>query len=195
MSERQGLTTDLANILKFNRRPTGNWAAAADQWCQANGVLRGSLAAQALAERDFRNRAPKHVVYGHTHAAEAAALEISSAGAFSLPQMYFNAGTWQRVYQPTRLAPGPQDFIASESFNLVVIYHGDERGGRGFETWSGSLGVAPAQTLRRLDAGRLDAAAAGPPIQAPQTASTVPGHGPHFAAPAVWTTDVSSSTT
>jgi hypothetical protein len=195
LTERQGLMTDLANLLKFNRRPTGSWAAATGQWCQANGVPMGSLAAQALAERDFRNRRAKHVVYGHTHVAETAALEISSAGAFSLPQMYFNTGTWQRVYQPTRLAPGPQDFIASESFNLVMIYHGDERGGRGFETWSGSLGVASAQAMRRLDAGRLDAAAGGTPAQSPQTAATVPGHGPHFTAPAVWTTNVSSSTT
>jgi len=205
LTERQGLAADLANILKFNRRPIGNWAAAVNAWCGANGVHYGSLAEHALAERDFRNRRAKHVIYGHTHAAETAALEISSAGAFSLPQMYFNAGTWQRVYQPTRLAPGPQDFLASESFNIVAIYHGDERGGRGYETWSGSLGVSPTQVLRRLDAvkseagrmdgSRLDSATGGTPHQASQPAASIPGRGPHFTAPAVWTTNVSASTT
>lgn len=185
LCERHGVAAGLAGLLKFNRRPTGNWATAVREWCQANEVCGGSLAMQALAEHDFRNRRAKYVVYGHTHQADMAALENSAAGGFALPQLYFNTGTWQRVHRPTQLAPGPQEFIASESFNLVTVYQGDERGGRGYETWSANLGLSPVQTLRRVDTPAAAAAQSQPP-------ATGLHHGPHFT-PAVWTTNVSSS--
>lgn len=186
LCSRQSVISGLAGLLKFNRRPAGSWTAAIRDWCLANEVCNGSLAAYALAEHDFRNRRAKYVVYGHTHQTDTMALENSAAGGFALSQMYFNTGTWQRVHRPTQIAPGPQEFVASETFNVVTLYQGDERGGRGYETWSANLGMSPTQTVRRVDT---------PAAAAAQPSSAVMGlhHGPHFA-PAVWTTNVSSST-
>lgn len=186
LCSRQGVTAGLGGLLKFNRRPTGSWTAAVRDWCHASQVCNGSLAAHALAEHDFRNRRAKYVVYGHTHQADMAALENSAAGGFALPQLYFNTGTWQRVHRPTHVAPGPQEFIASESFHVVTLYQGDERGGRGYETWSASLGMSPTQTVRRVDTPAAAAAQQPPAIGL--------HHGPHFT-PAVWTTNVSSAST
>ena len=79
-----------------------------------------SYHAHALAEQDFRNRRAKHVVYGHSHAAEIVPLDASYAEGYVLDQMYFNTGTWRRVYGLTRLASGEHEFIASDAMKQYV---------------------------------------------------------------------------
>ncbi len=193
LSTRQDLATAMANLMKFGRRPSGNWAAALSDWWRQNGGSIDSLASHAAREHDFRNRRARYVVYGHSHLAEMTALEASSASGFALQQIYFNTGTWRRAYRPTHFAFGSQDFVESESFSLVVIYQADERGGRGYETWTGSLGVAPSQMMLRVDAPRMQKTSAMPiepthstpqPAAAPIIAPTsaMPVHGPHFVA-------------
>ena len=87
-------------------------------------------AAHALTEPDFRNRRAKHVVYGHTHAAEIVPLDASHAEGYVLDQVYFNAGTWRRIYRPARFAPAGHEFIATDVFNYLAFFQGDERKGR-----------------------------------------------------------------
>jgi hypothetical protein len=78
-------------------------------------------------------------------------------------QVYFNTGTWRRVWRPAEFSPGQTDFVASDAMAYLVFYQGDERKGRPYETWNGSLARSPRElTVRRLDIGRIHPAA-GPP--------------------------------
>jgi hypothetical protein len=171
------LIDGLAAALKFSRRPSTGWAAATAAWFHG---LRGSGGASygrlALAEQDFRNRRSKQIVYGHTHAAESVPLDASYAETYVLNQVYFNAGTWRRVYRPTLLASGEHEFVAEDTMTYLVFYQGDERQGRPYETWSGSLGYQPAEaTIDRIDPPRPMSVAEEP--VAPATSRV---RSPHF---------------
>lgn len=168
----------LQQILKFSRRLSVGWASTIAQWLNGlRGVSGDSYAPHAMAEQDFRNRRAKHIVYGHTHWMESVPLDASYAEGFVLNQIYFNAGTWRRVHRPTLLAPGEHEFIASDAMSYLVFYQGDERNGRPYETWSGSLGYNPLEvTVHRIDPGRTTHAK-GQSI----SASSLHQHAPHFA--------------
>jgi hypothetical protein len=171
------LIDGLAAGLKFSRRPSTGWAAATAAWFHG---LRGSdgesYARRALAEQDFRNRRSKHIVYGHTHAAESVPLDASYAETYVLNQVYFNAGTWRRVHRPTLLASGQHEFVAEDVMNCLVFYQGDERQGRPYETWSCTLGYQPAEaTVHRIDPPRSP-----PPAEEPMAASAASIRPPHF---------------
>ena len=98
------------------------------------GADSDSWAAHAVTEADFRNRRAKHVVYGHTHLAEIVPLDASHAEGYVLDQVYFNAGTWRRIYRPASFAPAGHEFIASDVFGYLAFFQGDERKGRAYET-------------------------------------------------------------
>jgi UDP-2,3-diacylglucosamine pyrophosphatase LpxH len=95
----------------------------------------------ALRERAFKNRSAKHVVYGHTHFPEVIPLDSSVGPDGLLQQMYFNSGTWRRVYEMTKLDPGEEEFIGYNVMTYLGFFKQDERGGRPFESWQGSLAV------------------------------------------------------
>jgi UDP-2,3-diacylglucosamine pyrophosphatase LpxH len=143
----------LGRVLKFSKRLSVGWASAIVNWLHSiRGPNDASYHRHALAEQDFRNRRAKHIVYGHTHFAESVPLDASYAEGYVLNQMYFNAGTWRRVYRPTQLAPAEHEFIASDSMTYLAFFQGDERSGRPYETWSGTLGLASrGPAVHRLD--------------------------------------------
>ena len=68
-------------------------------------------------------------------------LDASHAEGFVLNQGYFNSGTWRRVHRATQFAPGEHEFIAAESMTYLAFFQGDERSGRPYETWTGTLTV------------------------------------------------------
>ena len=158
---------EMERVLKFSQRISLGWATAIVEWLQR---LRGSADASyykhALAEPEFRNRRARHIIYGHTHFAENVPLDASHAEGQVLNQVYFNSGTWRRVYRPTQLSPAEHEFIPTDGLTYLAFYQGDERRGRPFETWTGMLGLAPSDAaILRVD----------PP------ASTRTGlNGPHF---------------
>jgi len=150
------LVDGLSQALRFSKRRSTGWSAATLQWLRGlRGAEGDSFAAHALSEPDFRNRRAKHVVYGHTHAAEIVPLDASHAEGYVLEQIYFNAGTWRRTFRPAAFAPSAQEFIASDAFGYLAFFQGDERKGRSFESWTGTLGHVPGErTIHRIDAGR-----------------------------------------
>lgn len=170
----------LAGTLMFSRRSSFVAAGKPNSWLQMmRGATSDSYYTHALAEQDFRNRRARHIVYGHTHAPESVPLDASYADGFVLSQMYFNAGTWRRVQRATVAAPHEEEFIPSESINVLSFFTGDERAGRPFEVWSGMMGIGAADApLYRLDAAK----AAGAAVPAP-AASGAPSSlkAPHFA--------------
>ncbi len=149
------LVDGLSRALRFSKRRSAGWAAATVEWLRAiRGADSDSYAGHALTEPDFRNRRAKHVVYGHTHAAEIVPLDASHAEGYVLDQVYFNAGTWRRIYRPANFAPAGHEFIATDVFSYLAFFQGDERKGRSFETWTGTLGHTPAERIiHRIDAG------------------------------------------
>jgi UDP-2,3-diacylglucosamine pyrophosphatase LpxH len=150
------LIDGLSRALRFSKRRSAGWAAATSEWLRTiRGADSDSFASHALTEPDFRNRRAKHVVYGHTHAAEIVPLDASHAEGYVLDQVYFNAGTWRRIYRPASFAPAGHDFVATDVFSYLAFFQGDERKGRTFETWTGTLGHTPAERIiHRIDAGR-----------------------------------------
>ena len=171
------IVDNLQRLLKFSKRISTKWAA--DLLLYING-LRGqndeSYASHALAEQDFRNRRAKHIVYGHTHYAENVALDASYAEGYVLNQNYFNSGTWRRVHRQTVLAPSEHEFLPSDVMTYLAFFQSDERKGRPYETWTGTLGISSTENIvRRLDAA--DAAVRSQSVPAPG----VPIRAPHFA--------------
>jgi hypothetical protein len=170
----------LQKALKFSRRLSVGWASWVAEWMwQLRGASSDSYYQHALGEQDFRNRRARHIVYGQTHAAEVVPLDASFAEGYVLHQAYFNSGTWRRVHEQTRFAPTEHEFIAADTLTYLAFFKDDERRGRPYETWTGTLGVSPqgATTLRVDSRGVSDAA--GEPISTP----SVPLRAPHFAVP------------
>jgi len=169
---------DLREALALRTGPAADRRAAIAA-CRRLEARQGAYARHALAEADFRNRRARYIVYGHTHRAETVPLEASHADAFVLNQLYFNAGTWRRVLHPTVHTDGPTEFMPIEHFTCLAFYQGDERGGRPFETWSGTLSVPGGDgVVRRVDEPQSGAASAR---TAPAVGMT---RAPHFAMPA-----------
>jgi len=173
------LVDGLERALKFSKRLSIGWASSTMDWMRRiSGLSDSSYYPHALTEPDFRNRRAKHIVYGHTHAAEIVPLDASYAEGFVLDQTYFNAGTWRRVHRRTQLAPGEHEFIASDVMTYLAFFQGDERKGRPYETWSGTLGhLFQEITVHRIDPGRASDVR-GQPVPAPG----LQDHAPHFTA-------------
>lgn len=170
----------LRSVLQFAGRSSQGWSNKVTSWLQSTrGASTDSYYPQALAEQDFRNRRARHIVYGHTHQAEVVPLDASYADGVVLNQLYFNTGTWRRTHRSTMFAPHEHEFIPSESMSVLSFFQADERSGRPFETWTGTLGISPSDAqLLRVDAPQ----AAVPAPATPVVASSAPAtNSPHFA--------------
>lgn len=167
----------LAAVLRFGGHMGFGWSHKVATFLQSlRGAASDSYHSHALAEQDFRNRRARHIVFGHTHTAETVPLDASYADGFVLNQVYFNTGTWRRVHRHTVGTPHELEFIPSESLAISAFFQADERAGRSFESWSGTIGVGAADApLFRLDAGRSHASSQSLP------SSDVPVRAPHFA--------------
>lgn len=95
----------------------------------------------AFKEPAFINKTARFIVHGHTHHREIVPLDSAYAGGRRLDQMYLNSGTWRRVHELARFNPKEQEFMGYHEMTYFAFYQNDERKGRPFEVWSGSLGV------------------------------------------------------
>ena len=174
----------LQKALKFSRRLSVGWASWIAQWIpELRGASSSSYYQHALAEQDFRNRRAKHIVYGHTHHAESVPLDASYADGYTLQQTYFNSGTWRRVHSQTQFAPREHEFIATDTMTYLAFFKDDERNGRPYETWSGTLGLHPHSTPRyRVDPAN-SAEAQPHAFSQPLSTPSLPLRAPHFAVP------------
>jgi hypothetical protein len=175
------LVDGLQRVLKFSKRLSIGWASSLLEFINGmRGNVGESYSSHALAEQDFRNRRARHIVYGHTHYAESIPLDASYAEGFVLNQMYFNSGTWRRTHRQTVLAPSEHEFIPADVMTYLAFFQGDERKGRPYETWSGTLGISPAEHIvRRVDSPASDVAAKNEPVSSP----ALRGRAPHFTQP------------
>lgn len=100
-------------------------------------TLRPSYARFAAREPALASGAARYVVYGHTHRHEMVTLDAGSGD-----RLYFNSGAWRPVHELARFSRGAAAFSSFKTMTYLAFFQGDERGGRGFEAWSGHL--APA---------------------------------------------------
>lgn len=82
------------------------------------------------------------MVYGHTHSAQQTPLTLRHISKKrELEQVYFNSGTWRKVFERTAFKKKNCDFIGWEVLTFVVFYLEEEKQpDRNYELWSASLG-------------------------------------------------------
>ncbi len=88
----------------------------------------------AHATTELRDDA-RFVVYGHTHGPEVVPLRAADPRAPS--RLYFNSGTWRAVH--TRVRDADQEFGGFHVMTYLAFFKGDERKGRAYESWTGTL--------------------------------------------------------
>jgi len=106
---------------------------------QKVGRQKRSYSNYALQEEQFKNKTSKFIVYGHTHHHEMMPLDASYSGDYASQQIYLNSGTWRPVHELTQFQPSREAFASYHSMTYLAFFKDDERGGRTFECWSGSL--------------------------------------------------------
>ena len=98
-----------------------------------------SYAQYALEEAAFLNRTSNYIVYGHTHCYEVVPLEVRRQGDKFIEQVYVNSGTWHSFHDLVLGNPAKPKFIGHHVMSYLAFFKDDERSGRSFESWSGSL--------------------------------------------------------
>lgn len=98
-----------------------------------------SLSRFALREQAFLDRTARYIVYGHTHHAEAVPLDLYHANDKLVGQVCFNTGTWHALHVVTQRDPRALNFLGYHMMTYLAFFQGDERRGKPFETWSGTL--------------------------------------------------------
>jgi hypothetical protein len=93
----------------------------------------------ALQEEAFLNHEAQFVVYGHTHCHEVVPLDSNASTPRPTSQMYMNSGTWHTYFDLAIHKPEDEKFISYQVLTYLTFYRDGERGGRRFETWSGSF--------------------------------------------------------
>jgi UDP-2,3-diacylglucosamine pyrophosphatase LpxH len=93
----------------------------------------------ALQEEAFINHEAQFIVYGHTHFHEVVPLDSNPGKPLPSNQMYINSGTWHSYFDLAIHKPEEEKFISYQVLTYLAFYRNGERGGRRFETWSGSF--------------------------------------------------------
>jgi hypothetical protein len=78
-------------------------------------------------------------VHGHTHRQTVVPLDVSMQHGRRFDQLYLNTGTWRCVHEQACHQPADHEFVGYAVMTYSAFFKPDERKGRRFETWSGSL--------------------------------------------------------
>lgn len=81
----------------------------------------------------------KYVVYGHTHGQRVVPLDRKISAENDEKLLYFNCGTWKRLHEQTIFSGDGTRFVDYMVMSYVAFFSGNERSGRPFETWTGTL--------------------------------------------------------
>lgn len=81
----------------------------------------------------------RYVIYGHTHNQRVVPLDLRIVGDVDEELLYFNAGTWKNLHEQTIFSGEGAKFVSYIVMAYVAFFKKDERSGRPFEVWSGTL--------------------------------------------------------
>ncbi len=138
------LTLDKLGIaLKFAKGVSLHRIAQLFSWFNENLPGRNGRPSfeDAFGEDAFQSRRADGIIYGHTHHHEIVPLEANYSNGRPLHRIYANTGTWRVVNEQTRLEPENQEFMSYWVMTYAGFFKADERGGRPFEAWSGTLAL------------------------------------------------------
>ena len=128
--------------LKFSKGVSLQTVSEVAQWIRVKfGSGEGTYYRTALREEAFRRKYANYIVHGHTHLREIIPLDSTLIKGDRYDQLYLNSGTWRRVHELARSNLQQQEFIGYHEMTYFTFYQGDERKGRPYEIWSGTLGV------------------------------------------------------
>lgn len=95
--------------------------------------------AHALGHLNASGERVDYVVMGHTHFPDVAPLDLEDDHG----RIYINTGTWRPIH--SRCAGREREFVSAHVMSYAAIYRDDERKGRRYETWTGTLGVGQGE--------------------------------------------------
>jgi UDP-2,3-diacylglucosamine pyrophosphatase LpxH len=137
-----GSVAKLEWALKFSHGVSfGSLSDIADWVATKAASHDGPFYPNAFSETAFTEGKADFIVYGHTHHHEIVPLDVSDEAGRA--KIYINSGTWRAVHELARLHEGQQQFVGYHVMTYLAFFKDDERGGRKFETWSGTLGMSP----------------------------------------------------
>lgn len=102
--------------------------------------FRKEAARHCSAPEGTRREQSRFVVLGHTHRPEVVPLDRKGP----VERVYINTGTWRTVHERCFGDSGNIDFLSHHVMSIAAIYVDGERGGRPYETWTGTLGLSRA---------------------------------------------------
>lgn len=133
-----GLKAGLKLADGFSLRKIGDLAL---KYYKKLGSSEASYYPNALEEQAYKQGTADFVVYGHTHDYEVVPLNVRRTDSGILRQLYINSGTWRRVHKLVKQNPDSLQFYDYDVTTYLAFFKDDERRGRRFESWSGSIGV------------------------------------------------------
>ena len=130
------LSTALKLSINIPFKPLANIVTRIKQIVWGSQV---SYARYAIKENTFKNRSARYIIYGHTHRHEVIPLDSTRVGGLVVDQVYINSGTWHALHDLTTNNPYKKMFIAHKVMTYLAFFKNDERSGRPFESWHGTL--------------------------------------------------------
>jgi UDP-2,3-diacylglucosamine pyrophosphatase LpxH len=123
-----------------------DWAPAVEKGLQLVDFISGGSEFNydkwAIQEKAYQAKTARFIVYGHTHGYTVYPLRSVQVEDQPFDQMYINSGTWSPTHDMCHdQRGGGKGFISYKTMTYLGFYKGDERQGRAYETWSGTLEV------------------------------------------------------
>jgi UDP-2,3-diacylglucosamine pyrophosphatase LpxH len=133
-------------LLRFVLRFTTRFSWGGLKKFLARGIIRRFYQRlddyKAYAYKELKDKGVSYAVYGHTHGAQQTPLTVRPiTPKREMEQVYFNSGTWRKVFEATAFETKNCDFIGWYVLTFVVFYLEEEKEpDRNYELWSASLG-------------------------------------------------------
>jgi hypothetical protein len=132
----------LVDVLRLSKWMLGDEPNDVLSWLVAKiGAPSSSYANYALGEDAFKTGEARRIIYGHTHHYEHVALNSLTGQNGNASQVYINSGTWRPLHELAHSRPFRKRFVEYHALTYLAFFKEDERGGRGYESWSGALDI------------------------------------------------------
>jgi len=120
-----------------------DWAPAVEKGMQLVDFISGGSGFNydkwAIQEKAYQSKTARFIVYGHTHGYTVYPLRSVQVDEKPFDQMYINSGTWSPTHDLCNDRSAGRGFIFYKTMTYLGFYKEDERQGRAYETWNGTL--------------------------------------------------------
>ena len=132
----------LADVLRLSKWMLSDEPNDLLSWLVAKiGAPSSSYSGYALGEEAYKSGAARRIIYGHTHHYEHVPLNALPGGSGNASQVYLNSGTWRPLHELAHSRPFRKRFVEYHAMTYLAFFKECERGGRGYESWSGALDI------------------------------------------------------